>query len=190
MADGNPVKSVLSWTIGIASVAFILLLMAIIFGNLSGNTGIPDSSASLLVTNETNAWLNQSGYTLSGYNTSWSNIVFSAIWNTSASGNYNVTVLTPNASVSSGVVTNTSTLNYNNASLTYTYTYTYTSTAETNAENIISNYTSSAVNAAAQFPTVGTILGVSLLILVLLALLVYVILKMSKVRGGGPGSFG
>ena len=109
MADSAPVKSVLTWTIGIASVAFVLLLMAIIFGNLSGNVGF-----------------------------------------TSGTQGYNDT------------------------------------------QNIIGNYTSGAVNTATQFPTVGTILGVALLILILLALLVFVITKMSNVsnKNSGGGSFG
>ena len=103
------VKSILGWTVGVASVAFVLLLMVIIFGNLSGNVGFAANTQ--------------------GYNDS---------------------------------------------------------------QNVILNYTSSAVNTAAQFPTVGTILGVALLILILLALLVFVIVKMSSVagKGGGSGSFG
>jgi glucan phosphoethanolaminetransferase (alkaline phosphatase superfamily) len=109
MAGESGVKSVLSWTIGIASVAFVLLLMVIIFGNLSGNVGFATNTQ--------------------GYN---------------------------------------------------------------DTQNIILNYTSSATNTAEQFPTVGTILGVALLILILLALLVFVITKMSNVsgKGGDKGSFG
>ena len=109
MAGEQGVKSIMSWTIGIASVAFVLLLMAIIFGNLSGNVGFAET-----------------------------------------------------------------TLGYNNT------------------QSIIGNYTEGAVNTASQFPTVGTILGVALLILILLALLVFVIVKMSGVGGksSSGGSFG
>ena len=109
MAGADGTKSVLSWTIGIAAIAFVLLLMVIIFGNLSGNVGFAENTQ--------------------GYNDS---------------------------------------------------------------QQVIGNYTSSAVNTAAQFPTVGTILGVALLILILLALLVFVIVKMSGVGGGKSGgqSFG
>lgn len=111
MASETGVKSILNWTTGIAAVAFVLLIMVIIFGNLSGNVGFAADTQ--------------------GYNDS---------------------------------------------------------------QNIILNYTNSAVNTAAQFPTVGTILGVALLILILLALLVFVIVKMSGISGGkaggNSGSFG
>lgn len=110
MGDRNPLQNVVQWTIGIASVAFILLLMVIIFGNLSGNVGFATDTQ--------------------GFN---------------------------------------------------------------DTQYIIGNYTTGAVNTATQFPTVGTILGVAILILILLALLVFVITKMSGVsggKGGGSGSFG
>ena len=191
MEKGNPTKTVLMWTVGIASVAFILLLMAVIFGNLSGNTGIPNSTSTLTVTNETNAYLNETGYTLSGYNSSWSTITLTALWNVSASGNYNITVGTGNATETTGVLYNaTSPANYTNVSVSYTYVYSYPSAAANDAEGIIGNYTTGAVNTATQFPTIGTILGVALLILVLLALLVYVITKMGNLRSKNSGSFG
>ena len=177
-------KSIMSWTIGIASVAFVLLLMAIIFGNLSGNTGIPKTSTSISTINETGAWVNETGYTLSNYNTSTSTFVVTAIWNVSASGNYNISIGTDNATISSvGVVTNTTDVydGLENVSLSYTLSYTHDSQMELDAESIIGNYTEGAVNTSSQFPTVGTILGVALLILILLALLVYVITKMGGV---------
>lgn len=60
-------------------------------------------------------------------------------------------------------------------------------------ENVILNYTSSAVNTAKQFPTVGTILGVVILLSILIGLLVYVITKVMGVAnkaGGSNGNFG
>ena len=109
MAGESGTKSILTWTVGIASVAFVILIMVIIFGNLSTNVGFAVDTQ--------------------GYN---------------------------------------------------------------DTEQVIGNYTSGAVNTASQFPTVGTILGVALLILILLALLVFVIKSMSSggVGGGKGGSFG
>jgi hypothetical protein len=61
-----------------------------------------------------------------------------------------------------------------------------------NTNAVIGNYTTSVVNTAAQFPTVGTILGVGVLITILIALLIFAISKMMKVSGGGSSnaSFG
>lgn len=182
--DGaHATKTVLQWTIGIATVAFILLLMAIIFGNLSGNTGIPNDSVS--VVNESGGFINTTGYTLAGASdTGAAGFSITAAHNTTANvgtligaGNYTVSA--------AGVVTNASATAW--PDVNFTYDYTRSSQATLDAEGIITNYTSSAVNTAAQFPTVGTILGVALLILILLALLVFVISRMGGLSGRGSG---
>lgn len=106
MSD-NPVRTILSWGIGIGSLALFLLVMAILFGNLSGNVGFASGTQ--------------------GYN---------------------------------------------------------------DTQHIIGNYTSSAVNTAAQFPTVGTILGVVVLLILLIGVLVFAVKKMSAVTAGGKGGEG
>ena len=59
---------------------------------------------------------------------------------------------------------------------------------------IILNYTQSGVNTAAQLPTVGTIIGIVLLIIILLSVLVFVILRLmgitEKTGGGSNAAFG
>ena len=59
---------------------------------------------------------------------------------------------------------------------------------------IILNYTTSAANTAGQFPTVGTIVGIAILLLILIALLIFAIKKMMGVAGatssGSNASFG
>jgi glucan phosphoethanolaminetransferase (alkaline phosphatase superfamily) len=102
----NPTKGVLQWVIGSSAIALVLLIMVIIFGNLSGNVGF----------------------------------------------------------------TNVSSPNY------------------INAQSVIGNATDMATNTAAQLPTVGTIIGVGLLILVLVSLLVFAIVKFTKLGSGGNGS--
>ena len=59
-------------------------------------------------------------------------------------------------------------------------------------QDVILNYTKSVTNTATQFPTVGTILGVGVLITILIALLIFAISKMMKVSSGGNSnaSFG
>ena len=107
MSKGMPesARSILNWVLVIGIAAFILLIMVIIFGNLSGNVGFTAHSQ--------------------GYN---------------------------------------------------------------DTENIILNYTTSATNTAAQFPTVGTILGIAVLLLILIGLLVFVIKRMMGVSTSSSGS--
>ena len=104
-------KNIMGWVLGIGIIAFILLIMVIIFGNLSGNVGFSTGTQ--------------------GYN---------------------------------------------------------------DTQAIILNYTSSATNTAAQFPTVGTIIGIAILLLILIALLVFAIRKMMGVANvtssGSNASFG
>ena len=105
-------RAIMGWVLGIGIIAFILLIMVIIFGNLSGNVGFADGSQ--------------------GFN---------------------------------------------------------------DTQSIILNYTLSATNTSAQFPTVGTIIGIALLLLILIALLVFVIVKMMGVStasgsSGSNASFG
>ena len=104
MPDG--VKSAIGWTVGLASIALILVIVLILFGNLSGNTGFAEDSA--------------------GFN---------------------------------------------------------------NTENVIGNYSESAVNTAAQFPVVGTIIGIAILLVVLIGILIFAITKMMKVANMGGGSY-
>ena len=55
---------------------------------------------------------------------------------------------------------------------------------------VILNYSQSATNTAGQFPVVGTILGIALLLAILIGVLVFAIRKMMGVAGstGGSGS--
>ncbi len=113
MGNGMPesVKGVMGWTLGVGIIAFILLIMVIIFGNLSGNVGFAVGTQ--------------------GFN---------------------------------------------------------------DTEQIILNYTASATNTAAQFPTVGTIIGIAILLAILIALLVFAIRRMMGVSeatsGDSNASFG
>ena len=100
----SDIKTVLFWGLGIGILALTLLILSIIFGNLSGNVGFAVDTQ--------------------GYN---------------------------------------------------------------DTQNIITNYTQSAVNTAKQFPTTGTILGIALLLAILIGVLVFAIRKMMGVAGGSGG---
>ncbi len=178
--DGIPqdVKTVLFWGLGIGILGLALLILVIIFGNLSGNTGFSPDSLTITVTNEEDAYLNGTEYTLSGYNTTWSSITATGVWNTSdgsviASANYTLS--------SVGVLINATASNFNPVNLSYTYAHSYRGSAEVDAENIILNYTASAVNTAKQFPVTGTILGIALLLAILIGVLVFAIRRMMGV---------
>ena len=95
-------KVIIGWVITGGIIALILLILAIIFGNLSGNVGFDSGTQ--------------------GYN---------------------------------------------------------------DTENIILNYTTSAVNTAKQLPTAGTIIGLVFMLAVLLFILVFAIRKMMAVSGSG-----
>ncbi len=104
--DGMPedIKTVLFWGLGIGILGLALLILVIIFGNLSGNVGFAVNTQ--------------------GYN---------------------------------------------------------------DTQNIITNYTASAVNTAKQFPVTGTILGIALLLAILIGILVFAIRKMMGVANVGAG---
>lgn len=58
-------------------------------------------------------------------------------------------------------------------------------------QNVIGNYTTGVVNTSAQFPTIGTILGVAVLLLILVAILIWAMTKLGSLNTGtASGSFG
>ena len=158
MSNGMPegVKTTLGWTIGTSSIALIIVILLILFGNLSGNSGISDSTSTLSIINETNTFINATGDTLNRVNSSTSSYVITAIWN---------------ATNSTGGGTE----------YTTSLVYTYDSQNELNFESAIGNYSESSTNTMSQFPTIGTILGVGILLAILVTILVLAISKMMGV---------
>lgn len=55
-------------------------------------------------------------------------------------------------------------------------------------QNIITNYTKAVTNTSSQFPTVGTIVGVALLLIILISVLIFAISKLMSVTGATGGS--
>jgi len=178
MPDG--MKTIMGWTLGVGIVAFILLILVIIFGNLSGNVGFSQTSTAF--TNETIVFTD-SGSTpataQSRVNGALTNVVVVNASNTSE------VVNSTNYSVSGVLIIADGTSDYNGTNVNVNATVTYDSQGLVDSNSIILNYTSSATNTAAQFPTVGTIVGIALLLLILIALLVFAIRKMMGVAEGG-----
>jgi len=107
--SGSNMNVVMQWSIGLAGIALLGLIMLILFGNLSGNVGFD--------------------------------------------------ALTVGAN---------------------------------NTNDFINNYTQSVLNTGEQFPTVGTIIGVALLLFILIALLIFALTRLSNIGGrtGSGGNFG
>ena len=134
---------------------------------------------------------NATGVTLCGYNSTWSSITATTSYNASDDTGFPIANISISAT---GVVTNATAGWFwegdDSVDLCYTYLQTYTSTAEENAESLITDYTTSATNTSAQFPTVGTILGIAVLLFILVAVAIYAMKKFSTMGGGsGSGSF-
>ena len=86
------------------------------WNTLSWQGGIPDSTDNS-VTNES-GWINSAGYTLSGFDSSWSEINLTALYDATN----NSPIGLENAAVSSlGVVTNATTDEWGNVSISYDY---------------------------------------------------------------------
>ncbi len=191
MAKGSGMagmKTVLAWTIGVAVIALVLLIMLILFGNLSGNVGFSQTSTGFV--NQTMT-LTAAGDTPNGaqnrINGALSSVVITNATNGSlvlAIANYTIT----------GVVINTTNAlsEYTDAEVNVTFTVTYDESGKVDSDNLILNYTAGAVNTSTQFPVVGTIIGVALLLLVLIGVLIFAITKLGVVSnvGGSGGGFG
>lgn len=114
MSDGKGgmpqgIRTVILWTLGIGVLALILIVLLILFGNLSGNVGFEVGTE--------------------GYN---------------------------------------------------------------NTQSVITDYSESATNTSSQFPVVGTIIGIALLLVILIGVLIFAIKKLMAVSGssGSNASFG
>jgi len=184
--------TVMSWAIGVASIALLLLIMLILFGNLSGNVGFTTVGTTIQVNNESPAYLNSSNYTFAVTNSSTSGYIIIRAWNLTGSE-----IVPSGYHQVDGDIMFTNGTDYialtvgsnNDVNVTYTYVYTIDSVGLANTNNFINNYTQSVLNVGKQLPTVGTIIGVALLLFILIALLVFALRKMRGVGGAG-GNFG
>ncbi len=186
MPDG--MKAIMGWTLGVGIIAFVLLILVIIFGNLSGNVGFtqdstPVANETILFTDAGSTPATAQGRT----NGVLTNVVVINATNATV-------VAASNYTVSGVIITADGASDYNGTNVKVTATVSFDSQAELDSEAIILNYTSSATNTAAQFPTVGTIVGIALLLLILIALLVFAIRRMmgvaSTTGGNGSANFG
>ena len=184
MPDG--MKTVLGWVLGIAIIAFVLLIMAIIFGNLSGNVGFSRSVDSF--DNQTITFL-EAGSTPAGAQDRPAGVLTNVVVTNTTGAE---TLTNANYTISGTTIFAVSASTYKDLNVNVSYTVTYDGPGRANTQAIITNYTTSATNTSAQFPTVGTIIGIAILLLILIGLLIFSIRKLMGVAnlGGGSGSFG
>jgi hypothetical protein len=162
-----------------------LLVVAVLFGTFANiNTSTNGATyATVSVVNET-GFINSSGYTVSGAS-------LHNFYSVSLTGIFNRTggqiVGVGNASISlAGVVTNTTAVNWNNASLSYTYTY--DNSNSTGLNNAFTDMKDNVFLMVGNFfdlaPTIGTILAVVILIAGIVLLVMYV----KRMKGSGENN--
>jgi hypothetical protein len=150
--------------LAVTGVAIILSLTAL--GDSVGDT-IDNVNHNVAVINESGAYVNITGYTLSGYNSTWSSVTATAVW-ANVSG---TTYLIPSSNYtlsSVGVLTNATVVpnatEYNDANVSYTYIWTQ-DTGKTDA--IVGNVSSGLVTF---FGSTGTIFSILIVVVIILAI--------------------
>jgi len=151
--------------LAVTAIAVLLSLTALDYS--IGDTIDISYSPTVTVTNETGAYINITGYTLSGYNSTWSSVSASAVW-----ANVSGTVyLVPSANYtlsSVGVLTNATNVpnatEYNDANVSYTYLITID---DGTVSSIIGNVSSGLV---VFFASTGTIFSILIVVVIILAI--------------------
>ena len=161
---------------GLLTLGLIGLLFLIIYGNLSGNLGFGDVTETTI--NETGAWINQSGYTLTkatqadftgsatvtvAYNATDGTVI--------ESGNYTIDSDT-------GIVTNTTSVNWDDVIISYTTNH--KSSGKKNTEGVIGNLT----GGARQFFSFSEVWFILTAITVLIGIVLGVIYMVKRVNSG------
>ena len=145
----------------IASIAVLLLGILLIFGNLSGNLGFTQDSATtaLQATTLTNITIVTFTGTVGKTNPAVSSVVVinATGGETITSGNY---TLTDTTIVGSPAMT----LGYNGTTVNVSYSTSYDSQNQLDEAGINNNVTSGTTNLAGKFGTVFTLLGVLLIV--------------------------
>ena len=148
--------------LAVIGIATILCLTSL-------NDGVGDSVDNVVhtptntVTNELDAYVNSTGYTLSGYNSTWSSITATGVWNYTdgtviVAGNYTLSDV--------GVLTNATSFTWDDVNLSYTYVYTYTEDTG-KVDNIVGNVSSGLTTF---FGSTGTIFSILIVVVIILAI--------------------
>ena len=166
--------------LSIVIMLFIIGLIVMIF-TLMG-AGLQDATYTDTIATATNetASANLTGFTLSGTSARTpSNFVVTALWNRTA----NVKIGNGNATISAvGVVTNGTTTQWNNVSISYTYHY----EADNTATNVM-NDTTQGISGVTSYFDIFIVIS-AMIVLILLMVLIISAIKGSGLIGGGMTS--
>lgn len=174
-------KTSIYWVLGIGIISLILLILLILFGNLSGNLGFGQESVS--VENNTIAFTNINfSQTVGRVNPGLTSIVV-----INASGGETIT--SSNYTTYGGTIRAIAGTNYAGVSVNASATLSYDEFGKIYTEEIITNYSASATNVTKQMPVTGTIVGVTLLLAVLIGILIFAIRKMMGMTNGLSNGF-
>ncbi len=188
------VRTVLMWGLGIGILGMTLLILLIVFGNLS-DIGVFARETTIHTNESSNYALNSTVYVLAnGVSTvGFVSLTVSAVHNASQGIGTLIPATNYTIDGTAGTITNNSVITYTDINVSYVTTF--RSSQELDTDAVIGNYSSSAVNTASQFPVTGTILGIALLLAILIGVLVFSIRKMMGVasstnQGGRSNSSG
>ncbi len=184
------IRTTMFWVLGIGIIALIGLIMLILFGNLAGNVGFDQDSTTFYnhTINLSSAGEIPDGAVHNSTQMRVSATLSSIIVTNASTGgarmtsdNYTVTGTTINAS-------STASADYNH-NVNVSATVTYDSQGQIDSDNLILNYSKSVINISKQFPTIGTMVGVALLLVILIGILIFAIRKMMGISDVGGGGF-
>jgi len=177
---------------GIAAFVVTALVVILTIGVVNqANVFGRAPTVSHTITNETGAYINTTGYTLSGYNNTWVSIVITAVW-VNTTDNVPYMLGTGNNTVSAvGIITNQSVpfnaTQWNKANVSYTYAH-ETGPAplgQLATGNLTGNVTGGVQTISSKLPVVFTVIAI-ILVLSAIAVLVEVWRRFSS----GGGTFG
>jgi len=170
-----------------AGIAFLLLgilfgmqIMSFIFAQLNpANSGIIDD-VSATVTNETNAYLNSTGYiVLNASVTGFSGLAITSALNSTDGTD----ILLGNFTVTGANVTNATTQTFKNVS--YTYTYNKHSETRISLDSVNNNSLQSIVTYTEQADTQFSTIAIAITLAILIAL--FLLFWIFFIKGGGKG---
>ena len=166
------VQSFFAIILGLALLAYVIV---VIMGTLGSSTILPSNSLSATITGEA-SFINRTGdpltnIQLDGYTVSSITAINASSGLLITSGNY---------TISSGIITNATSTEWN--SVTLNYTYTYNSNANTQAKTILTN-TSTGI--AAFFGAINPVYAILAILVIILVLVVLVRVVTSSTSSSG-----
>jgi hypothetical protein len=171
----------LSIMLSLVTMLFVIGLIVMIFALMGSELrDATYTETGVTVVNET-TYLNQTGSTVTGASANqFANPTLTALWTTHATGVYNLSLLTGNATIdASGVLRNATTTEYTNISVSYTYEY----GAGNTVTNVMGN-TTDAVGSVVDWYPIFIVIG-AMVVLILLTVIIITAIKGSGMMGDG-----